>query len=47
MENTRIDYYIESETELERGHINTCESNFECENKDPHLGCDPGVDVPC
>lgn len=46
MENTRIDNYIESENELEQGHVNTRESNFECENKDPHLGCDPGVDVP-
>ena len=46
MENTRIDNYIESETELERGHVNTREWNFECENKDPHLGCNLGVDVP-
>jgi hypothetical protein len=46
MEITRIDNYIESETELERGHVNTREWNFECENKDPHLGCDLGVDVP-
>ena len=46
MENTRIDNYVESETERERGHVNTREWNFECENKDPHLGCDPGVDVP-
>jgi hypothetical protein len=27
------------------GHVDTRESNFECENKDPHLGCDPGIDV--
>ncbi|MEW6672792.1 MAG: hypothetical protein AB1427_13890 [Thermodesulfobacteriota bacterium] len=46
MENTRLDNYIESETELERGHVNTRERNFECENKDPNLGCDLGVDVP-
>jgi hypothetical protein len=27
------------------GHVDTRERNFECENKDEHLGCDPGVDV--
>ncbi len=27
------------------GHIDTREQNFECENKDPHLGCNLGIDV--
>ena len=27
------------------GHVDTRRRNFECENKDPHLGCDPGIDV--
>jgi hypothetical protein len=27
------------------GHVDTRERNFECENKDPHLGCDMGIDV--
>lgn len=27
------------------GHVDTRENNFECENKDPHLGCDMGIDV--
>ena len=27
------------------GHVDTREKNFECENKDEHLGCDPGIDV--
>jgi hypothetical protein len=39
------DSYIETEKEREEGHVDTREENFECENKDPHLGCDPGIDV--
>jgi len=27
------------------GHVDTRESNFECENPDKHLGCDLGIDV--
>ena len=42
---TNTDNYIETEKEREEGHIDTREKNFECENKDPHLGCDPGIDV--
>ena len=34
--------YIDDSDE---GHVDTREANFECENKDPHLGCDPGSDV--
>jgi len=37
--------YIETEDEKEEGHVNTREQNFECENKDPNLGCDMGIDV--
>jgi hypothetical protein len=37
--------YIESDEEREEGHVNTREQNFECENKDPNLGCDMGIDV--
>ena len=27
------------------GHVDTREANFQCENPDKHLGCDPGIDV--
>jgi hypothetical protein len=27
------------------GHVDTREANFECEDKDPNLGCDMGIDV--
>ena len=37
--------YIESEKEREDRHVDTRERNFECENKDPHLGCNLGVGV--
>lgn len=37
--------YVESENEREEGHVDTRERNFECKDKDPHLGCDPGIDV--
>ena len=37
--------HIETEQEREEGHVDTRKKNFECENKDPHLGCDPGIDV--
>ncbi|CAB1056212.1 hypothetical protein D1BOALGB6SA_948 [Olavius sp. associated proteobacterium Delta 1] len=39
------DSHIETEEEREEGHVDSREKNFECENKDPHLGCDPGIDV--
>lgn len=29
----------------DEGHVDTRERNFECENRDPNLGCDPGIDV--
>ena len=37
--------YIETDEEREEGHVNTRERNFECEDKDVHLGCDMGIDV--
>ena len=43
MANTRD--YFESEEEREKGHVDTRSTNFECEDKDPNLGCDPGIDV--
>jgi len=27
------------------GHVDTREQNFDCEDKDPNLGCDMGIDV--
>ena len=37
--------YVESDQEREEGHIDTRKQNFECEDKDSHLGCDLGIDV--
>ena len=37
--------YVESENEREEGHADTRHNNFECDSPDPHLGCDPGIDV--
>jgi hypothetical protein len=42
---TDVHNYIESDDEKEEGHVNTREQNFECETKDPNLGCDMGIDV--
>jgi hypothetical protein len=42
--NTTQDYF-ESDQEREEGHDDTRKQNFECEDKDPHLGCDLGIDV--
>ena len=38
---TTEDYFDDSN----EGHVDTRSANFECENKDEHLGCDLGVDV--
>ena len=40
-----IHNYIESDEARDKGHVDTRESNFECENKDPRLGCNLGIDV--
>lgn len=42
MENTKVQDYFGDEND---GHIDTRERNFECENKDEHLGCNLGIDV--
>ena len=42
---TDTNNYLETDDEKEEGHVNTREQNFECENKDPNLGCDMGIDV--
>ena len=43
---TEVNDYIETDEEREEGHVNPRERNFECENNNPHLGCDMGIDVP-
>lgn len=42
---TNSDNYIESDKEREEGHVDTRKQNLECEDKDPNLGCDMGIDV--
>ena len=42
---SNIQDYLETDQERDQGHVDTREHNFECENKDPHLGCDLGIDV--
>jgi hypothetical protein len=42
MKNTRTDDYFNDDNE---GHVDTREQNHRCENPDPHLGCDLGIDV--
>ena len=41
----KVQNYIETDDERAEGHVDTRSSNFECENKDENLGCDPGIDV--
>ena len=40
-ENKTQDYFDDDN----KGHEDTRSRNFECENKDPNLGCDMGIDV--
>ena len=40
-----IQDYFDTDDEREEGHVDTRKLNFECEDKDPHLGCDLGIDV--
>jgi hypothetical protein len=42
MENTRTQDYFSDDND---GHVDTREQNHRCENPDPHLGCDMGIDV--
>ena len=37
--------YIESDDERESGHVDTRRSNHQCQDPDPRLGCDLGIDV--
>nr|WP_321404681.1 hypothetical protein [uncultured Desulfobacter sp.] len=45
MSNKRIEDYVENDKERNEGHVDTRHYNFECENPDKNLGCDPGIDV--
>jgi hypothetical protein len=45
MAENKIQDYIETDEEREEGHQDTRRYNHECENKDPHLGCNMGIDV--
>ena len=45
MTDHREENFVESDNEREAGHVDTRTANFECANKDEHLGCDPGIDV--
>ena len=45
MTDHREESYVESNNERNDGHVDTRSANFECANKDEHLGCDPGIDV--
>ena len=40
-ENKVQDYFDKGD----EGHIDTREANFKCENPDPNLGCNLGIDV--
>jgi hypothetical protein len=39
--NRNQDYFDDNN----EGHVDTREANFQCENRDEHLGFDPGIDV--
>ncbi len=43
--NEIVEDYFENDKERDRGHEDTRDKNFTCENPDPHLGCDLGIDV--
>ncbi|WP_320040487.1 hypothetical protein [uncultured Desulfobacter sp.] len=45
MTEKRFEDYVENDQERNEGHVDTRNHNFECENPDKHLGCDPGIDV--
>ncbi|MBU3915484.1 MAG: hypothetical protein KKF12_05565 [Proteobacteria bacterium] len=45
MTKKRTEDYVENEQERSEGHADTRHKNFECENPDKSLGCDPGIDV--
>ena len=37
--------YIENDEERNEGHLDTRYKNFQCDQPDPSLGCDMGIDV--
>lgn len=41
----KVQNYMEHDEEREQGHEDTRWRNFECEQPDPNLGCDMGIDV--
>ena len=41
----KVQDYIETDQEREDGHQETRHNNFECDNPDPALGCNLGIDV--
>ena len=45
MADSKVQDYSEKDEEREEGHVDTRSKNFDCEDKDEHLGCDPGIDV--
>jgi len=45
MSENRVEDYFD-DNESDEGHVDTRRANFTCSNPDPHLGCDPGIDVP-
>lgn len=44
MVDKKVHVYIEGDREREEGHVDTRESNHECETADS-IGCDHGIDV--
>ena len=42
MNDTNIQDYTLDDNE---GHVDTRDANFNCDNPDPNLGCDLGIDV--
>ena len=45
MADNKVQDYVETDQEREEGHADTRHQNFECDNRDERLGCDPGIDV--
>ncbi|WP_165477791.1 hypothetical protein [Desulfobacter hydrogenophilus] len=45
MTEKKVEDYVENDQDKNEGHVDTRHHNFECENPDKHLGCDPGIDV--
>ena len=45
MKDNKFEDYVENGKENSEGHVDTRYKNFECENPDKNLGCDPGIDV--